>query len=95
MIMPTNDNRFNVTVKRLHRLENSKATKAFVDIVINDCLLIKGLRVVDGSKGLFVSMPREKSKDERWFDSVRPLSREARETIESEVLMVYMSEKEV
>ena len=39
-------------VSRLHKLEGASSTKAFCDLSILDSLVIKGLRVVQGEKGL-------------------------------------------
>ena len=46
-------------IAKIHRLPEGSRLKAFVDVSVNDALLIKGLRVVDGKAGLFVSMPQE------------------------------------
>ena len=59
------DKKLEFKVERIYKLEGDGNTKAFVDLVINDGLLIKGLRIVNGQKGLFVSMPREQGKDSR------------------------------
>ena len=65
------------------------ATKAFADISVCDCLVINGLRVVEGKDGLFVTMPREAGKDGRWYTVVVPLSREVKDEIERIVLEAY------
>ncbi len=78
-----------ITVKRVHKFENSGALKGFADIAINDVLIIKGLRIVEGKKGLFVSMPQTQGKDNRWYDSFYPVSAEARQQIQEEVLAAY------
>ena len=76
-------------VDRIHRLPNNGSMKAFVDLSINDLLVIKGLRVVQGQKGLFVSMPQEQGKDKRWYDSIRCLTPEVRDIINEKVLAAY------
>jgi len=73
---------------RLHRFESQSKTKAFADISIGD-FIIKGLRVVEGSKGLFLSMPQEKSKDGKWYDTFLPLTKEARQNLSDLVLTAY------
>lgn len=77
---------FNFKVARMFRLENGSAVKAFVDISVNDMILIRDLRVIDGKKGLFVSLPRSQGKDGRWYDSVRILDKDSRGQIASAVL---------
>ena len=76
-------------VDRIHKLSDNGPMKAFVDLNINDVLVIKGLRVVQGQKGLFVSMPQEQGKDKRWYDSIRCLSSEIRDRINEKVLTAY------
>jgi len=76
-------------VTRLHKLDGTGTTKAFCDLAISDSLVIKGLRVVEGEKGLFVSMPREEGKDGKWYNTVIPLKREIKDEIEKLVLEAY------
>jgi len=81
------DLRFKIT--RLHRIDGNTSVKAFVDLALNECLLLKGLRVVEGRSGLFVSMPREKGKDNRWYETIHPMSRQVKEDISRVVLSAY------
>ena len=61
-----------------------------MDLGVNDTLLIKGIRVVDSrKKGLFVAMPQEKGKDEKWYEKVRCLNDEVRLSINKKVLEAY------
>lgn len=54
---------------------NSK-TKAFIDLTLDDTLIIKGLRLVDGKDGLFLSFPSTKGKDGKYYNSVYYLDKE-------------------
>jgi len=76
-------------ITRLHRLENGSNVKAFVDLAVDESLLLKGLRVVEGKKGLFVSMPREKGKDGRWYDVIHLMSPIIKDQISSLILSAY------
>ncbi len=78
-----------LAVAKLHKLDSRGPTKAFCDLSILDSLIIKGLRVVEGEKGLFVSMPREEGKDGKWYNTVIPLKREVKDEIEKLVLEAY------
>ncbi len=81
-------------VMKIHRLPQTDGNriKAFVDLGVNDAILIKGIRVVDGKEGLFVSMPQELGKNERWYERVRCLNKEAKSIISQKVLEAYQSE---
>jgi stage V sporulation protein G len=76
-------------VLRIHKLDGTSSTRAFCDLSILDSIVIKGLRVVAGEKGIFVSMPREEGKDGKWYNTVIPLKREVKDEIERLVLKAY------
>ena len=76
-------------VVKIHRLAEGTRVKAFVDLGINDALLIKGLRVVNGKKGLFVSMPTEQGKNEKWYERVQCLNKDVRALISEKILDAY------
>ena len=79
-----------ITVKRIHRLENNKFVRAFVDIAINEAVLIKSLKVVHRKNGgLSVAMPQEQAKDKKWYDRVLCLNEYVRDQITQEVLAAY------
>lgn len=54
---------------------NSK-TKAFIDLELDETLVIKGLTLVDGKEGLFVSFPSTKGKYNKYYNSVYSLDKE-------------------
>jgi len=63
--------------------------KAFASITFDDSFRVKGLRVVEGSNGLFVAMPSRKLPDGTFEDIAHPLTREAKALIEKRVLAEY------
>jgi stage V sporulation protein G len=68
---------------------NQGKLRAHVVIVINDGLVIHGLRIIEGESGLFVSMPSRKQQDETFVAVAYPSNRETRELIERSVLTEY------
>lgn len=81
-----------VKIIKIHRLPQDSRVKAFVDLGINDALLIKGLKIVQGKKGLFVTMPTEQGKNERWYERVRCMNQNIRSLIAEKVLEAYTLE---
>jgi len=67
--------------------EGSKA-KAVATVTVNDEFVLKGIKVYDGANGLFVSMPSRKFGSE-YSDVVFPITKEAREQLNSTVLGSY------
>ncbi|MDD5496588.1 MAG: septation protein SpoVG family protein [Candidatus Omnitrophica bacterium] len=80
-----------IEVSRMHKLDGTGATKAFCDISVADSFMIRGLRIIEGRDGLFVSMPREEGKDGKWYNTVIPLKRDVKDHIERIVLEAYGS----
>lgn len=82
--MDTNE----IQVSRIHRIEGESKLKAFADVTFAG-VVVKGFSVVDGSKGLFVSMPRHQGKDGKWYDTVYPTTRELKAQLCEAVLTAY------
>ncbi len=78
-----------LTVKRMVKFDGEGSLKAFCDLAIGELFLIRGLRVVEGKNGLFVSMPRQQGKDRRWYDNVSPLTEEAKNAVGRVVMDAY------
>jgi stage V sporulation protein G len=66
--------------------------KAYVSITFDDCFVVRDLKVINGSNGLFVAMPSKKRKDGTYRDTAHPLNNATREMIESIVLAKYNME---
>jgi stage V sporulation protein G len=64
-------------------------TLAFASAALEDAVAIRGIRVVNGSKGQFVSMPQSKDKDGEFHDIAFPLSGDVRKAISNAVLADY------
>ena len=65
--------------------DNNKL-KAFCTISIDDELVIKNFKIFDGNKGLFVSFPSEVGADNKYYDTVYPVSKETRDYISDTIL---------
>lgn len=66
--------------------------KALAQIVLNDQLVIRGLRVIDGLNGLFVSYPLDPFfKDDEFRSICNPITRQLREHIENCILEKYQA----
>jgi stage V sporulation protein G len=63
--------------------------KAFVSIVIDHGFVVTDIKVINGPKGLFVSMPSKKRKDGTFKDIAHPLNNQVRQYLEERILSVY------
>jgi len=80
---------WHLSVERLVRFDSEGNLKAYADLTIENLFVIKGLRVVQGKNGLFVSMPRQQGKDGKWYDTVTTLTKETKEEVGRVVLSAY------
>ncbi len=73
-------------------LRNEEKLKAFASITFDDCFVVRGLKVINGSQGYFVSMPSRKRKDGSYQDVAHPINNEMRKKIEDKVLDAFEAE---
>ncbi len=83
----------NFTKVEVFLREDDNILKAFANMVIDDSLIVRNIKVIEGSKGLFVAMPNRKLKNGEYRDVVHPLNSETRAEIEQLVLDRYEEEK--
>ena len=67
--------------------------KAYVDISIDDAIIVKGFKVMDGKNGLFVAMPSVQNKrDEKYYETVSCNNTEVKDDLSNTVLAAYKRE---
>jgi stage V sporulation protein G len=86
---------FDLSVKVYPINEPQGATLAFASVGINDLVAIQGVRVVNGEKGLFVTMPQSQDKNGEYHDIAYPLNADLRKQISYEVLNAYDKEMDI
>lgn len=68
---------------------NSK-TKAFIELCLDKTLVIKGLTLVEGSHGLFLSFPSSKGKrDGKYYNSIYSMDKEFTSQLEDACIKKY------
>lgn len=67
-------------------------TKAIASVTFDACFVVGGLKVVEGEKGNFVSMPNRKTADGEYKDTCFPITKEFREELIQAVLKEYGTE---
>ena len=82
----------NVSVYTLN--DSNSKTVALATVTISDCLVLTGLRIVKGKKGMFVSMPQRKlSKADKngneYADIFFPVTHDFREELNDAILDAY------
>jgi stage V sporulation protein G len=78
-----------ITEVKVFPVKDNDKLKAYASIVFDDCFVIRDLRVISGTTGLFVAMPSRKRKDGTFRDTAHPLNMETRDLIEKSILESY------
>ncbi|MBD3322553.1 MAG: septation regulator SpoVG [Chitinivibrionales bacterium] len=73
-------------------LRNEDKLKAFASMTLDNCFVVRGLKVINGSDGYFVSMPSRKHKDGTYHDIAHPINNDMRQNIEDTVLDAFEQE---
>jgi stage V sporulation protein G len=77
-----------ITEVRIFPVQEDKL-KAYVTITLDQCFVVRGLKVIHGNTGLFVAMPAKRRKDGTFKDIAHPLNTETRERMERIILSEY------
>lgn len=74
-------------------ISDDKKVKAYVSITLDNLLVIHGIKVLDGKKGIFIAMPSKRVGD-KYKDLVHPLNTNFRKTIQDKILYEFDKIKE-
>lgn len=74
-------------------LRDEDKLKGFANVTFDNAFVVRGLKIIAGNSGFFVSMPSRKRPDGTHQDICHPINNETRQQIEVKVLQAY--EKEV
>ncbi len=71
---------------------NEEKLRAYVTVTLDHCFVVRDLKVIHGTGGLFVAMPAKRRKDGTFKDVAHPLNAETRERFERAILAEYERE---
>lgn len=70
-------------------LRGEEKLKAFVTLTFDDSFVVRGVKVIAGTQGLFVAMPSRRKADGEFQDVAHPIHSDMRERVEAAVLGAY------
>lgn len=74
-------------------LRSEEKLKGFANVTFDNSFVVRGLKVISGNAGYFVSMPSRKRPDGSHQDICHPINNETRQMIEVKVLEAYEIER--
>jgi len=75
-----------ITEVKVYPVKESGRLKAYATIVFDNSFIIRDLKIIEGDKGFFVSMPSRRRKDGSFRDIVHPLNSDTRSMIENMII---------
>jgi stage V sporulation protein G len=78
-----------ITEVKVYPVFDNEKLKGYATIIFDECFVVRDLKVIQGTSGMFVAMPSKKTKDGTYRDTAHPLNNETREMIEQAVLGEY------
>lgn len=76
-----------VNVKKYDK-EESKM-KGIASVLIDDCFVIRDIRIIEGTDGLFIAMPSRRKNDGEYQDVAHPINAETRKMFEDAIFEEY------
>ena len=73
-------------------LKDEERLKGFANITFDSSFVVRGMKIIEGNTGLFVSMPSRKRPNGTYQDIAHPINQDMRENIENMVLKEYGEE---
>lgn len=84
-----------ITDIRIFPINNKKSNCcAMVSITLANVFCVTGIKIMDGSKGLFVAMPSAKNKKDEYHDICFPITMEFRKVMSDSILNAFDSLQE-
>lgn len=75
-------------------LRDEEKLKGFANVTFDNAFVVRGLKIIAGNSGYFVSMPSRKRPDGTHQDICHPINNETRQLIEERVMEAYKLELE-
>jgi stage V sporulation protein G len=70
-------------------LRDDDKLRAFVSVTFDNAFAVRGMKIIEGSKGTFLAMPSRKTPENVYVDVAFPINRETRAWLESHVMRAY------
>lgn len=81
-----------ITDLKIRKMMTEGRLRAIVSITLDQMLAVHDIKVVQGENRLFVAMPSRKDEGGIFRDIVHPISAQAREYLETQILNAYQEQ---
>ena len=84
-----------ITSVNVHKIEKENSRmKGIAVVTLDDCFVVKGIRIIEGDNGLFIAMPSKTTATGEHSDIAHPINRETRQMFEESIIEAYNNAEE-
>ena len=78
-----------ITSITVHKKNNDTRMKGIASVVLDDCFVIRDIRIIEGKDRIIIAMPSRKNADGEYHDIAHPINAETRKMFEDAILEEY------
>ena len=79
-----------ITSVKVHKTEREGSRmKGYATVTLDDCFVVRNIRIIEGDEKLFIAMPSKKVSDDRYEDIAHPINSEFRNYVESYIFEIF------
>lgn len=79
-----------ITSVKVHKTEREGSRmKGYATVTIDDCFVVRNIRIIEGDEKMFIAMPSRKVTEDRYEDIAHPINAETRKLFEDKILEEY------
>ena len=84
-----------ITKVDVHKVEKEDSRlRGVATVYLDDCFVIKNIRIIDGDNGLFIAMPNREIAPNKHVDICNPINKETRKMFEDAIIAEYNKPEE-
>jgi stage V sporulation protein G len=79
-----------ITSVKVHKTEREGSRmKGYATVTLDDCFVVRNIRIIQGEDKLFIAMPSRKVADDKYEDIAHPINTETRKMFEDKIIAEY------
>ena len=78
-----------ITSVNVHKKNDETRMKGIASVLLDDCFIVRDIRIIEGKDGLLIAMPSRKNADGEYHDIAHPIDKETRKVFEDAILGEY------
>jgi stage V sporulation protein G len=79
-----------ITSVKVHKTEKEGSRmKGYATVTLDDCFVVRNIRIIEGEDKLFIAMPSRKVADDKYEDIAHPINAETRKMFEDKIIAEY------